>query len=132
MPEMTEARRKQTFQVRRLVTFKIPSVPNFVRPVDGSAAVQVSELHACPYRTEKRIEADHFAALHARLVNQGWQPIETAPKGELVLVSTDGKCFDIALTNDGHLWWSNSEVTFCFPTHWQPLPPPPAPSEATQ
>ncbi|NDB68765.1 MAG: hypothetical protein EB015_12325 [Methylocystaceae bacterium] len=54
-----------------------------------------------------------------------WQPIETAPKdGENVIV-TDGDEVNVG-------WWEfyNPEPEWggyiLFPTHWMPLPPPPA------
>jgi hypothetical protein len=69
-----------------------------------------------------------------------WQPIETAPKGELIIMAgwkpnKDGDCL-VWSVNTGFAW-----EYFMFPfaggkhlntalrkgyTHWKPLPPPPA------
>lgn len=61
-----------------------------------------------------------------------WQPIETAPKdGTPILAYEPGEvpCVVQALRYNGHLIWQ----ACCYdmeglnkPTHWRPLPPPPA------
>ncbi len=74
-------------------------------------------------------------ALSALIDSQRWQPIETAPKdGSYVLLAWDGQCIM------SH-WLDNSNTTAPWkgftvmglrpwpkgkPTHWQPLPAPPA------
>ena len=74
-----------------------------------------------------------------------WQPIETAPKDEIVLLSheMDGKQIvtQAAYSHEKLIWWPVSEfsvmceniipsgasITFQIvdPTHWMPLPTPP-------
>lgn len=63
----------------------------------------------------------------------GWQPIETAPSGEYVLLyltrpSRSHVAWDIG-ANDGNGWYDQSahelEPYDWRATHWQPLPPPP-------
>lgn len=63
-----------------------------------------------------------------------WQPIETAPKGGplLLWVDTDdgGEPMVLYRNADGD-WLYDGEPTYCAsfylnPTHWMPLPPPPA------
>ena len=63
-----------------------------------------------------------------------WQPIETAPKGELtdyrdqvVLVWARGKSMCVALfgTNDWYLAHGQGGALMFDPTHWMPLPEPP-------
>jgi hypothetical protein len=65
-----------------------------------------------------------------------WQPIETAPKGELVIVA-DGAMIAVAVLHLGtwHFWEGgiddeenanmNSWLPNYGPTHWMPLPAPP-------
>lgn len=69
---------------------------------------------------------------------EGWQPIETAPKdGQCLLwVDTDdgGEVMKLPRDSDGN-WLYESEPMFTYsfylkPTHWQPLPAPPAQKES--
>ena len=66
-----------------------------------------------------------------------WQPIETAPEDETVLVwAEDGwiMCADLILMSeyggydycDGSRMWVDNDHSLLFrPTHWMPLPEPP-------
>lgn len=65
----------------------------------------------------------------------GWQPIETAPKdGTMVLIADarDGYVCEARHLDEGRGWWArNNDPTDywgeeIFPTHWMPLPQPPA------
>lgn len=76
------------------------------------------------------LQADLLAA--AEIVEAGeWQPIETAPKDEAVLVYRN--CFIIAHFNSvagrwiGYGWDSADTLNMLTtpPTHWRPLPSPP-------
>lgn len=67
-----------------------------------------------------------------------WQPIETAPKdGTLIDLWLDGERAPACRfwSYDGHSYWEQAyaEATDCFaplydaePTHWMPIPEPPA------
>jgi len=66
-----------------------------------------------------------------------WQPIETAPKDREILIVRNGKISIAKWDDDRHAkkpkpyWsdWSHQGVSFmrkATPSHWQPLPPPPA------
>jgi hypothetical protein len=77
-----------------------------------------------------------------------WQPIATAPEGEMVLVWADKlnrglpSAEVVMIFNEGYgpdpanwCYWTNGGPNagddICFespPTHWMPLPPPPNPS----
>jgi hypothetical protein len=55
-----------------------------------------------------------------------WQPIETAPKdGTKVLIVDDDGVVDVAAYLIGKRYGYWDTETFCCPTHWMPLPPPP-------
>lgn len=59
-----------------------------------------------------------------------WQPIETAPKdGTDVLALHEGRTYQ-ARWQDDAFWFSASAWKSLAPTHWMPLPPPPATGEA--
>lgn len=66
----------------------------------------------------------------------GWQPIETAPRGEDVLIVVDGEVSVGSMTNglsgDDSWYWMTLEGApmVDVPTHWMPLPCPPEVSEA--
>ena len=66
------------------------------------------------------------------VMNNSWQPIDTAPRDEtpILLFSPDarehvpmlGRCFD----NEWYDYWSDSKPAIdADPTHWMPLPAPP-------
>jgi hypothetical protein len=63
-----------------------------------------------------------------------WQPIKTAPKdGRRVLIFQPGKKIKLGEWQDMSRLWPNSVVgwkctngNFHAPTHWMPLPEPPA------
>lgn len=58
-----------------------------------------------------------------------WQPIETAPKDELILVGPTkrmGICAAMNHSRDGWVTETCSDwVSIYTPTHWMPLPAPP-------
>jgi hypothetical protein len=64
----------------------------------------------------------------------GWRPISTAPEDEWVLIAihdgTVGEAYWLADEETGAqiwFWAGNTPVRYNHrPTHWQPLPPPPA------
>ena len=62
-----------------------------------------------------------------------WQPIETAPKDEWVLVYYgEGSMVDtvsIACCRSSYDWADWDGDLYGTPTHWMPLPPPPEASE---
>ncbi len=58
-----------------------------------------------------------------------WQPIETAPKSEEVIVAmtceSSGQHWVTAATQEEDGRWFNVGDGLLCPHHWQPLPPPP-------
>jgi hypothetical protein len=70
----------------------------------------------------------------------GWQPIETAPKdGTRVLVADANSPWPYGTDEgphlaawDGYCWCIQLDGQSARPTHWMPLPAPPAKGESTQ
>jgi len=68
------------------------------------------------------------AALEAAR-EDAWQPIETAPRAELEdLIASDGQTVFAVQWFDGQ--WVNSFSDIVHPTHWRPIPAPPAIDQA--
>ena len=90
----------------------------YLHPAQKKAALQV---------------AIRAALAQARAEGSGWQPIETAPRGEIVLFvyPPDGKSHLDPKYGVGSLSeWSGHTLFFDWgwsmrPTHWMPLPTPP-------
>lgn len=59
---------------------------------------------------------------------ESWQPIETAPKDgtEILAVTTYAGEPYIDVVSFAHPYWIRSNRYACRPTHWMPLPKPPA------
>jgi hypothetical protein len=90
----------------------IVALDNWINPA-GVAGVALSALAAAGY-----------------VIEQDWQPIETAPQdGTDVLVfdPTSPKAPKIALD-----WYHKEEGWLGKPTHWRPLPAPPAAAKEPQ
>jgi len=75
----------------------------------------------------------------SRSEEDGWRPIETAPKdGTFIIVyyrmigSPFGNCHWIDVVRwasfggGPEAWLDTDDLVSCDPTHWRPLPPPPA------
>ena len=54
-----------------------------------------------------------------------WQPIETAPKGEDLLVFSEIYICIASHSKNTGKWWSEYGHQLKQPTHWKPLPQPP-------
>lgn len=58
-----------------------------------------------------------------------WQPIETAPDREYILILVEGQITGVGSTYLGDWWASMPNGEVCElnepPTHWMPLPQPP-------
>jgi hypothetical protein len=67
----------------------------------------------------------------------GWKPIETAPKDGTSILLSDGKWVGEGYYSEhsGGTWWeagshwTDAHDGQIYPTHWQPLPPPPSEGE---
>lgn len=73
------------------------------------------------------------AALAGRVVVQGWQDIENAPRDCSVLVNDRGMTCEAYFHADDRNWWlaqtdphDFDASQAIFPTQWMPLPEPPA------
>lgn len=63
-------------------------------------------------------------------MSDGWQPIETAPKDERILLWVKGHLVMLGGWNGlsmygGPSWWANNSPIIPQPTHWAPLLEPP-------
>lgn len=62
-----------------------------------------------------------------------WRPIETAPKGKVLIFCEDGKTHVASYngSDNNKIWTSDSEYFNVkkYPTHWMPLPQPPQQTE---
>lgn len=106
-------------------------------------------LSCCPERKMVDVfPASYVSDLRARLEKaeaelDGWQPIETAPKDGTEILGCVDQCVSAFLwdddpDDDGHVGWCISGYSYggvlyhCHnlpvkdPTHWRPLPAPPA------
>ncbi len=57
----------------------------------------------------------------------GWQPIETAPKGKRIILTFNFKDVYCGEYEDG--LWLDGDYEVPTPTHWKPLPTPPQENE---
>jgi hypothetical protein len=116
---------------------------------DKIAAVGLDAINAAYKRGATRAGCAIAATDAILSALPGWQPIETAPKDEIVLLSheMDKKQLvtQAAYSHEKLIWWPVSEfsvmceniiqsgasITFQIvdPTHWMPLPTPPAASD---
>jgi hypothetical protein len=96
---------------------------------DPRCGERLCAIHA----TEKRL-LPLIQRLHAALVEadkQGWQPIETAPNDEAILVVRDDGEVHLVTADDNDYTWSpydgenQNHHGISKPTHWMSLPPPP-------
>lgn len=55
-----------------------------------------------------------------------WQPIETAPKDSTEILAWDGDEIKIVWWGGLNGWLFSDDWIRVYPTHWQPLPEPPA------
>ena len=61
-----------------------------------------------------------------------WRPIESAPKGgtEIIAVNYRNEMYHLTFVRwvlrDGYVGWIGRSGLLEHPTHWRPLPPPPA------
>lgn len=80
------------------------------------------------------VEGSAANPLPVKLVQDGWQPIETAPKDGSSVLVYEG--FEPIVTEgwwdaEDEMWRPSGSRNYPFwhqPTHWQPLPDPPEPS----
>jgi len=89
-----------------------------------------------------------LADLDRARADNGWLPIESAPKDGTRILACGGDCDELQLVawlNDSSISWKKA-MAWCSPdswqdehggystyspTHWQPLPAPPIPTEST-
>ena len=101
----------------------VPVEPNWEMQVSGrDAIIDASSDDNLDTST------DDAAAIYRAMLTAApdpWQPIETAPKDGRPIIVTDGAAVY------GSAWWHGRDSVWldcdgCTPTHWMPLPAPPA------
>lgn len=55
-----------------------------------------------------------------------WMPADTAPLNSRILVYSKEDGIEIAILVPGGVFYADVEACVIMPTHWQPLPSPPA------
>jgi hypothetical protein len=93
----------------------------------GGAQANLTELWHSDVVKDAAEDCDRAADRIEQLSSGGWMPIESAPKGGIwIIAATRHGVVPVrwgVSWNDQH--WSNGCVIY-EPTHWQPLPSPPA------
>ena len=74
-------------------------------------------------RMEGGLKSIQPVTIEIRKMNE-WQPIETAPKDETLILTWDGMDREIRQFRDGR-WIDQEGYCFSNPTHWAPLIEPP-------
>ncbi|WP_182421994.1 DUF551 domain-containing protein [Aureimonas sp. ME7] len=120
-----------------------------IRRVDGSHSLGAGALAEAlmPFLADRASNAGRDAVLEEA---DGWRPIETAPRdGTNVIVAVPTKDRDDFIVGEaycneerGGWWWANLsdgdyyaspiiEMHYHLPSHWRPLPAPPALSSSS-
>jgi hypothetical protein len=96
--------------------------------VDELSDAEVDEVLARFDQTEELLKRRIIAELVAtKTLGSKWQPIETAPRdGNSVLVVHRGNDLKIAYNGGANGWRTIPGAWQIMPTHWMPLPEPPA------
>lgn len=82
--------------------------------------------HECGHHNgTARLREAAGGTAHPEPALRGWQPIATAPNGELVIVWLPNYGCVTANRTDRD-WWARVSSEIVYPTHWMPLPDPPA------
>lgn len=111
------------------------AVDDFRREVEDKIGVVFNGCHSTPLERSihRKQCGDFLVELYATQVREAeWQPIETAPRdGTAVLVwlreyKGRDRFTSYVAQFDGYSWVSVPGKYTWAPTHWQPLPPPPA------
>lgn len=96
------------------------------------------DARACATRALSAAEPFVQVRIAAAAEDDGWQPIETAPTNQDVLCAkwlSDNCCFLVVAQKVpacANRWVSDSGLMTLVPTHWRPLPAPPARQENHQ
>lgn len=125
---------EQWYPVPRTIGVDVETVRRFLAEREARLAAEAEVRRArktaedVAYASTLRLE--RIAALEARVRElegeRGWRPIETAPKDGTTVLARQGNwaAFHTYWNGDS---WSPVEYNGSFrPTHWQPLPLPPA------
>ena len=123
------------------LTKDLASAQQTIRELEQKVALQDGLLKSfgSPEDHVGRIQENADLTEKVRALTMVWQPIETAPKDGIALSGYDGihstlMFFDDGCDDEGRqvdepgwYWFDQESVGFFDPTHWQPLPPAPAP-----
>jgi len=92
----------------------------------GSVVGVLASLQVYPDEQALDLDILEPTEMPALVLPVAWQPIETAPKDGTPVLVADGSWVGVLAWDRYANGWVNDEMDSASPTHWRPLPKPPA------